>query len=213
MIRLLLLAPLFLTACPAPQVACTTIAITSVNLQVVDESGAPVSGVVATYDRGEGPTACGSLSDTQFFCGMEESGSFVIHVEAPGFSSFDTTVEVGADECHVIGETVEAVLSPVDCTTEEVPAVTGTVAGSSGEELSNVVVSWGLANADMMPVPCDVQADGSFQCAPEQEGDIEVYASADAHTPAVQTVQVALDPAGCHVVTQNVSFALDYLPD
>ena len=214
MIRIALLALLAFTGCEAPK-ACSTIAMASVSLTIQDENGAAVPGVIATYDAGDGPVACESLTSTGFFCGMEVAGTLAIHVEAPGFADFDQSVDVGMteDQCHVAGEDITAVLVAADCTAEAVPAVIATVAGSSGESLEQVEVDWGLANADMMPQPCDPQTDGSWVCAPEQIGNLEIYASAAGHVPEMRPVLVALDEAGCHPVTQSVEFTLDWAPD
>lgn len=212
MIRLPLLGLLALVGCEPP-IACDTMAVASVNLTIMDANGAAVPGVVATFDLGNGPEACQSMSDTRFFCGMEQPGTFAIHVEAPGFQAFDQEVVVENGECHVIPQALEAVLEPVECTQEVVPSVIATVVGSSGEDLSGVKVEWGLANADMMPVPCEDRGDGNWACGEEQEGDLEVTAVADGHGAEVQTVTVGLDEAGCHVLTQTLQFDLDWLPD
>jgi hypothetical protein len=194
-------------------VACSTIAITSVNLQVLDDSGAVVPGVVATWDDGSGPKSCDALTESEFACGYEVAGSLAIHVEAPGFQAFDQTVEVSADECHVQGQSVKAVLSAVSCTTEEVPAVVATVEGAGGEALDQVAVSWDLANADMAAQPCSLQGDGSWQCAPETTGDLEIQASASGHVTQTLSATVALDDAGCHPVTQTLDFQMQWSPD
>lgn len=209
--RLLLFLPLF--GCPSKEIACTDLAAVSVNLTVVDADGSAVPGAVATFDSGSGPSECFALNEKEFGCGYEVKGTIQIHVEAPGFRSVDQSVEVGADECHVIGELVTVTLDQVDCTDVEIPGVVATVAGSTGESLEDVTVEWGLANADMMPQPCDLQEDGSWDCASEHSGDIEVYASAGGHVPEMQTVTVELDADGCHPVTQTVDFQLDWAPD
>lgn len=195
------------------EVACTDLAAVSVSVSVVDGNGAPVSGALVSWDSGNGPQSCDSLDGSTYLCAYEVKGEIAIHVEAAGYQAVDQVVSVEADECHVIGESVQIALDGVECTEVEVPAVVATVVDAGGAELSNVVVQWGLANADMAPQPCDVQGDGSWTCAPEQVGDIEVYAVADGHEAQMQTVTVGMDEVGCHPLTQSLSFALEWLPD
>lgn len=108
---------LLLAGCP-PQVACTTIAIASVNVTVVDGSGAAVPGVQVFYDAGEGEQPCESFGDgageTSFSCGWEIDGDITVFARAAGFQEGSDTVTVlmTDDLCHVIGESIEIVLLP-----------------------------------------------------------------------------------------------------
>ena len=108
--RTFLLVPvLAVLGCESTQ--CKVGEVASVTVSVFDASGAPQIADVVTYtvdgeDRGE----CEPLDEagTEFTCGVEESGAFVITVEVGGFL-FNEAVEVGmaADGCHVQGEFIE----------------------------------------------------------------------------------------------------------
>jgi hypothetical protein len=96
------------TACGDKEVACTEEARSSVQLTLVDESGAPVVGasVIAAADTGDIDCEDWDASGV-YVCGYEVSGVFVISIEAEGFESQEIELEVGLtdDECHV--ETVQ----------------------------------------------------------------------------------------------------------
>ena len=144
-------------------------------------------------------------------CSSDLAGDLDIRVEATGYATVETPVSVTQGECHVNAETLTVTLEPVECTEVEVPSVLATVAGSSGEELSGVDVRWGYADAEMEPQACDDQGDGTWACGWEVAGDLEVTAVADGHAAEVQTVTVGADE--CHVITEELTFSLDWLPD
>jgi hypothetical protein len=211
-LSMLPLALLAFTACKH-EVACDDMAAVSVGVTVQDEAGNLVDDAIVTWDAGDGAQACDSIEPGKYLCAYEVDGDITIHVSADGFEDQEHVVTVGADECHVTEEFLTVSLASVDCTAVEVPAVNVTVAGSGGEDLSDVVVEWDLPTADMEAVPCDVQADGSWDCAADRGGDIEVFASAAGHETDIQTVTVPMDEADCHPVTQHLDFELDWLPD
>jgi hypothetical protein len=199
---------------PVEGVDCDAMAAASVGVTVHDAAGAPIEATV-TFDAGDGPQACDSFEAGVFVCGFEVDGDITIHVEADGFADHEEVVHVDKDECHVIEEFLTIVLEPVevDCTDVVVPAVRATVVGSGGEELSDVKVEWGDPRADMAPQPCELEGEGNWRCADERAGDIEIYASAAGHQTELQTVTIAMDDDGCHVVTQSLAFELEWLPD
>lgn len=100
------------TACFEKEVACTEIAVSSAQITLVDEAGAPVVGasVIASTDSGE--LDCEDWESTGVYvCGFEVSGPFLISIEAEGFEPAEVELEVGLtdDECHVVTE-VETVV-------------------------------------------------------------------------------------------------------
>jgi len=63
------------------------------------------------------PANCESSNNGRFFCGEEEAGEFDVIVNAVGYYSFNLTVDVPADNCHVQTQHVEARLQewgPID---------------------------------------------------------------------------------------------------
>lgn len=117
-------APRLLLACTSllPLVAClesvecTTEARASVQLTVVDASGAAIDGASATYtiesESWPQPQDCEDIGDGTLICGWEVEDLFHIEVEAPGYAAASVEIEVGGDECHVITELVEVELDP-----------------------------------------------------------------------------------------------------
>ncbi len=105
-----------LAGCGVVEPACTEIAVVSVTVNVVDPDGGDVDNVAVTYSVDGGTDViCLRLSDERsiFACGYEVAGSMEIAVLATGYAPFDRTVIVEADACHVIPQTLEAVLEPV----------------------------------------------------------------------------------------------------
>ncbi len=105
-----------MAGCGPEEIACTEIAVVSVSVSVVDGDGQAVPDAAVTYSVDGGvDVACDRLSDetSTFACGYEVSGSLEIVVIATGYAPFDRTLVVEADACHVISQTLEAVLEPV----------------------------------------------------------------------------------------------------
>jgi hypothetical protein len=118
-------------------------------------------------------------------------------------------VTVRADECHVIGRTITAVLQPLACTDEERPSVEVTVVGASGEALEEVAVTW-RRGEDGPEAPCDLVGP-TWWCADEVAGELTVTASAAGHGAVSEVVTVEAD--ACHVITEQRTLTLDWLPD
>jgi hypothetical protein len=91
--------------------ACTLEARASLNVTVVDDNGVPVDDAVVTAALEGGETkTCESTGESAYLCDFfEVEGTFVVNA-ARGEASDSATVDVGADECHVIAEDVELVL-------------------------------------------------------------------------------------------------------
>lgn len=200
-----LLGLIFAVACEE-ELDCTTIAVASVNLSVVDFDGQPVPDASASYVvDGQDPQACESVLDG-FICGWEVAGTFTVTASAPGYQEATGEVTVGADECHVIPESLELVLEPVECTQDLVPSVIATVSAATGGALTGVMVSWGVGSTGA-DTPCDgPSASGEWRCGEEIAGTLTLEASADGVAPQSETVEVAQDE--CHVITEHVDFVL-----
>jgi hypothetical protein len=93
--------------------ACTQIAVTSVNLTVLDAAGAPLAAAPAGFFArfsidGGAAQPCESWSTAESFaCGIEQEGSFLVQIGVDEVVHDEATVVVEADECHVIGEALE----------------------------------------------------------------------------------------------------------
>jgi hypothetical protein len=195
--------------------ACAEYAASSVTVNLIDESGAPIADATLSFSVDGGASqSCESFGDGTYVCGWEQAGSIAITAEREGFRSTTETVEVGMTEdgCHVEGQVLDITLVEVVCTAEIVWAVEATLVGASGEELEGAEVSWAWADADMEPVACEAD-DGKWLCGEDVSGEIEVTGTADGHTTDLQVVTVEMDADGCHPITQSVELVVDWLPD
>ncbi|MDP2317605.1 MAG: hypothetical protein Q8P41_32265 [Pseudomonadota bacterium] len=195
--------------------ACDTSAASSVAVTLSADDGGDIADAVVTFSVEGGPfQPCDAFpGDGEYSCGWEAAGNLVVRAEAVGYATVEEAVFIEQGECHVIPQHVDLLLlaDGVDCTAEEVPSVIATVAGSSGEALSDVAVSWGYRDAEMAPQPCDERGDGEWACGAEVAGDLEIYAEAGGHAGEMVGVHVEADE--CHVITEHVAFELDWLPD
>lgn len=210
----LLLVPVAaLTACDEP-VMCTDIAMASVQVHVEDADGNPISGATLTWNQADAvgePQPCESYGGGDYTCGYEAAGALVIEVSALGFAEETVTVEVSADECHVITEQIDVVLEPLDCTDVELPAVELTVMDGQGAEVTDADPQWSVDGGSTWQ-SCEAALGNVYDCAFEQSGEI-VLAIDDGgpYEPWTETVTVAND--GCHPITESVTATLQYLPD
>ncbi len=203
---------LFLTllACTTENpIVCTELFAFSVSATVASASGAELSEVTGTYTvDGGAETPCQDFSGGQLVCGGEEAGHFVITVTAVGHEPQTQEVDVAADECHVISESLEFVLEPSACTEEELPAVWVKVVDDAGNKLTAAEVAWFDPTIDMHPAPCDPMLEDGWGCAPEHIGEITVGATLDGYAPEDASVTTALAADGCHVDTEEVTLVL-----
>jgi hypothetical protein len=203
-----------LSACgPDDEVVCTTEARASVTLTVTAPDGSVIpdaTGRWITSDGGSGD--CEAIGDS-FACGWEVAGDFTLTIQAPGYQDAERTVTVTADECHVSGQTLAVELTPEEgpvCTDVVMPSVLVTVVGSADEALTDVAVSWHAPDA-LTVTPCTDYDGTRWACGAEDEGEITVTAIAAGHGEKSETVIVGADE--CHVITEEVTLALDWLPD
>lgn len=199
---------LLFAGCPAPEVAdCDASAAVSVSVEVEGPEDPTV-----TYEHEGVEAACQSWPDGTWACGYEVAGEILVRAEADGWEPAEATVVVEQGECHVVGESVTLTMSHVACTEEERPSVVVTVAGSGGETLTGVEVTYAPADAAVEPSACDPYGD-AWACGWEEAGDLVVQAVADGHAGESVTVTVPETADGCHVETQEVDFLLEWLPD
>ena len=206
---LLLLA----AGCPGDDTACTTEARSSITVAVVDEDGASIDVATATYSvDGGAEIDCEDMSGGSLVCGWEVAGDLTVTVAASGYRTQTFTQRVEADECHVVGEVVEITLLAVDCTAEVVSSIEVTVTDSQGADVTSADVLWNMAAEDDLPEPCTQQGGNVWTCGEEAAGELVVEIdNAGPYEPYSQLVTVSEDE--CHVITEQLSAVLQYLPD
>ncbi|MEL6345207.1 MAG: hypothetical protein AAFV53_19025 [Myxococcota bacterium] len=109
-----LLAVLCFPGCDLDPVSCDDFAATSVMLTLTNSDGAAIEGAAVSFVSDDLSDDCFENDPGSYVCGYEVEGDLTISAEAVGYQSQTTTVTVGADECHVITETAEMALAPVD---------------------------------------------------------------------------------------------------
>jgi hypothetical protein len=207
-------ALLLLAACELDGVNCTTDFRASVTVTVASDSALPLENVVGTYTVDGGPEkACEAIADSQFWCGGEEAGHFEITFSADTAEAVTQEVDVEADECHVIGETLDFTLvaEPPVCSGDVRPSVVVQLSSDAdGAVLENTWVTWKDHNSatDEAPAACD-SADGlEWSCGEEFVGTLDIEAGADGHDTVVQSVTTALTADECHVDTEELNIEL-----
>ncbi len=103
-----------LPACEAPAAACTELAAVSVTANVTDDAANAINDATVTFAVDGGAAEdCDFVADGSYSCGVEVAGDFVITATKPGFDSAtaSATVVEDADGCHVVGESVNLVLT------------------------------------------------------------------------------------------------------
>ncbi len=199
---MLLLLSLF--AC-STETGCTDLAAYSTSVSVVDASGDPIAAATGTYTVDGGASKpCESWSPGQLVCGIEEAGHFVIEVSAEGYVAGSTGVDVGADECHVIGEVLEVALESVECTEQAVPSAHVSVRAEDGSPLVDSVVTYAANGGEVST--CTASGDGTHWCGSEEAGELRIEATAFGFQSASAVVEVAADE--CHVLTEEVTMTL-----
>ncbi len=191
-----------------PMVDCTEEARSSITARVFDTSGIPVAEANVTYTAdGWVDEPCESF-DGEYICGWEVAGEITVRVEAWGFQEAEKTVTVAEDECHVIGETVEFVLQPVDCTEQVRPSVTVTVVDIEGDPVVDAVVEYSPECEDWFaPEPCHQTNPNVFVCGYDYICPLYIDAVAPGYEP--QTAIVDPDEDECGPINTPYEFALE----
>lgn len=211
---LFLLAAL-LVGCEPELQACDTMAAYSTTVEVSDFDGAEVPGLTLAYSvDGKDIGTCDQMQGTTWACGVEREGHFVITAAANEFVTQTAETDVVAGECHVVAQQVAIVLEgETVCTAEYVPAMRVNVVGASGEALEGQRVQFRSTETDGAPwEECEGEGE-NWQCAHGEIGTFDVKAWSSGHKEAFELVTVAMDEAGCHPVTEQVEFALQWGDD
>jgi hypothetical protein len=204
---------LWLAACAGTKdtaVNCDTLAAVSVSVTLVDDAGAPLPAsaeptVSYTSDAGMSGS-CDNIGDT-WLCGYEVAGPMTIRADAWGYGAITEAVTIEADTCHVIGQALTLALSPVDCTSEEVPGIVVTVRDALGDDLAGAEVGYCPVDAECdQPFVCEAYG-SAFACAPEMAGTFGVDVAAPGFVAQYHEVTVAEDE--CHVITEHLDAVLD----
>ena len=195
--------------CPGTEdVDCTAIAAVSVSVSVVDDDGIHIPEATVTYlaEGADTPEQCEEIGD-DFLCGYEVSGEILIQAEAEGYQSAEETVVVEEDECHVLGESIELVLQPVDCPQVENPSVLVTVVDPSDQVITDAHVEYAPECEDWFaPEPCEPYGEDQWICGWGFTCPLYIDASA----PGFQQGSEIVDPDEdeCGVVTTEFDFVL-----
>ncbi len=204
----LFLLALGLTGCDVGG-ECDLMAVSSLTVNVSDPDGEAVEEVSVRYSVDGGEFSdCEDISDA-WICGWEESGAFEVEVSAPGFETQTASAQIEDGECHVLPQSIDIALEPIECTEEIVSSVLLTLADNEGnifEAGSGAWAQWGLADADMSPQPCVPSSDGRWECGSEQSGPFEIVAGRIGNYGTSTEVDVAHD--GCHPITEEVELEL-----
>lgn len=203
-----------IVGCEPINPSCTEQAVASVQLQLRDDAGEMITDASVSFSAaGIAEEDCERIDDV-FVCGWEVEGQLDIHVEADGFEPQDFSVDVDADECHVITESITRTLEPVTCTEEVVPSVLVDVVDvDTNEGLPNAEVSFRVDDGDVQSCTGG-GPDGSpsvFVCGEEQAGDFEIVVEHIDYT--AQTISVSVDADECHVITEEIEARLESMLD
>ncbi len=194
---------------------CTDIAILSVDLTLLDEDGAPVSGAQVRYSVDGGETQyCESWNDGSYQCGYEEAGEFAFVVDAAGYELDEFTQTVEQGECHVGTERVERTLVPTPPATCTTIAMTSVVVPVDPDDVdAEMQVLWSRPGTAEAPQPCETADRVTWSCGVEARGDIRVDIPASAgHDDYTRVVTVEADACHVHTVTLD-EVQRPWLPD
>lgn len=201
-----------LTACPQVEepIDCDLMAVSSIQLSVLDELGEPVDGAQAEFStNGADWTACDDFGDG-WVCGYEVGGDIEVRASAPGYDEQQVSVFVDSDVCHVITEQVDLTLEALDCTAEAVAALEVIVSDARGGPVGSeeVVVTRGDADSEDFE-PCEAGLDGLHWCGWEWSGEMSVQVSAQGFES--QSMDFDVEHDGCHPLTQQ--WSVDLVPE
>lgn len=202
-------------ACKQPPLPddCAVYVAPSVIVNVSSNGDVPVVAAEVSFTGPNGESgACPEESGGQYFCGEEVEGLVTVTVAKSSYATQVFEVEVGADRCHVLTETLDVVLEPEVCTDERVPSVLARVEDAGGGSVAGVSVRW--READQPPgAAADCQASGNpdypFLCGTEVPGDLVIVASAGGFNQAVE--EVTVEATFCHVITEEVVLVMQPL--
>lgn len=182
------------------ELECTTEAVGSVALTVMN-GGAPVDADLAQFRvRSSGTLQdCDRSGVGTYTCGYEVAGELEVFAELDG-ERIATRATVEAGECHVTTVSASLDFAPEACTDNVASSV---VVTTYDVDVPTDVdaVTWGLANADMMPQPCTSFGDGVYGCGQEVAGLIEITAALG---DASRSTTVEVLQGECHVLTEDV---------
>jgi len=95
------------------------------------------------------------------------------------------------------------------CTTEAVSSVDLTITDAQGNTLPSATITFLINNEELYTGGCDGSCD-SVTLAYEQVGRFDIDVSAPGYMTASESVDVQMDDAGCHPVTQIVTIGLEH---
>lgn len=210
---LLALLPACAPLIPDDGVDCTAEARTSVVVTVTDDAGAPLPDATVRYaHEGESADCEGSFPPATWACGWERAGLVTVTVDALGFEAQQVEVVVPADVCHVETQEITVRLVPVVCPPVVRYGVEVTTVSAAGDRIAATVEWLPLDGTDFTnPMPCAALGDGTYGCAEDTGGTVEIWAHARGHGSFYATVEVPLDD--CGPIPQAITARVDQEPD
>lgn len=191
--------------------ACTDDLRVSLSVRLRDDAGNAVSGADVTYAVDGGAAKDCEEWGGDWACGFEEAGSLEISVVAEGFEPHSEVVQIEADQCHVISQTLDVTLQSKDCTDVEVPAVIARVKDSQGVDVEDATLEWSYTDKEIAPQPCEHSGGNEYTCGWEISGELIIDARHESYEPDQHTVTVGHD--GCHSITETIDMVLNYGDD
>ena len=192
---------------------CAVFVAPSVIVYVSSGSDVPVVAATVSFTSDGGESGvCDERNGGEYYCGDEVEGLLTITVEKPSFATQVHEVQVGADRCHVLTESLEVVLEPEVCTDEQVVSVLARVEDGAGAPVPGASVRW-RPSGQPANAALDCVASGNasfpFACGYEQAGELTLVASAGGFVQAVQ--EVTVEATFCHVITEEVVLVMQPL--
>ena len=160
------------------------------------------------------PQPCVPSSDGRWECGSEQSGPFEIVAGRIGNYGTSTEVDVAHDGCHPITEEVELELftATTPCTAVVETSIVLTVVNDAGDAITGADVTHNATWVPWFtPEPCFEAAAGEYHCGQELASSIDVSVTSEDYQNATETIFVTSDE--CHVITEQRTLVLDWLPD
>ena len=203
---------LVLTGCQEEPLDCDTMAAVSVTVNLSAASGDPLTGAqVAFTAPGESePQACEHISGT-WLCGYEVAGDLLIVASADCHGEHTETVTIEQDECHVVQQTLDIVLDPVDCAAEEIPSVYVTVSDEGGQPIDEATVGYVPEGQDWADYELCEAYDAGWACGWGYSGTIDLEVEAPGYSSWWGQAEVATDC--CGPITEQVDVVLPESPD
>lgn len=186
---------------------CDAMAVASVMVRVASADGTEIIGADVSI---VGEEACESHDGgSTFVCGWERSGDLTIRADAIGYSEAEQDVFVPQGQCHVETQQIVITLDEVICPPVVVYGVEVETVDTDGESIEAEVAWLPMGGMHTSPMACEDWG-GSYGCAENEGGEIEIWATSREHGSFYQVVDVPMDD--CGPVPQRITAVVDRDP-